>query len=331
MMGTTNAHAGDPDERKSLLKQLMNNHEFTVLMVLIAMVIVFSIATKRFMTVQNILSILNLASIMFIMAVGEMLVIISGGIDLSVANMMALGGIICTSMIRTGSPFMLAILVTLCAGVICGLVNGLMTSRVGVVDFIATLAMQLILHGITYTWTGGYPINTGLPDGFVALGQGTVLGIPALVIFAAIVFVVFYVLLHKCRFGSRLYAVGGNREAARLSGVNVAQIRTTVFVCSGILGALAGVLMAARLSSGQPTAGATYLNYVIGGAILGGTSPSGGVGKIVGTLMGVIIFQTITNGLTHLQVNSYVQEIVRGMIILLALSINAIRARRDAK
>lgn len=330
-MSRTDVNSKSIPARRSSLKALVNNHEVTVLLVLIIMVVVFSFAAENFMKTANILSILNLTSIMFIMSVGEMLVIISGGIDLSVANMMALGGIVCTSMIKHGTHFVLAIFATLLVGVIVGLINGLMTAKVGVVDFIATIAMQLILHGITYTWTGGYPINLGLPKGFTFLGQGSLFGIPFLVIIALIVFVIFYLLLHKCTFGSRLYAIGGNKEASRLSGINVDLTKIVSFTLSGVLGALAGVLMAARLGSGQPTAGATYLNYVIGGAILGGTSPSGGVGKIYGTFIGVLIFQTITNGLTHLQVNSYAQEIVRGAIILLALAINAIRERNQSR
>ena len=317
--------------RRSAFRRLMNTHEFIVLMVLVALFVVFSIAAKRFLTIDNILSILNLAAIMFIMAVGEMLVIITGGIDLSVAAIMALGGIVSTSMIMNGLPWPLAVIVPILIGMVIGLVNGLMTAKVGVVDFIATLAMQLICHGITYTWTGGYPINYGLPDGFLFLGQGSVFGVPMLIIISLVVLVIFFILLHKCKFGSRLYAMGGNKEASRLSGVNVDRVKISAFVISGTLGGLAGVLMAARLGSGQPSAGATYLNYVIGGAILGGTSPSGGIGKIYGTFIGVIIFQTITNGLTHLQVNSYIQEIVRGAVILLALTINAMRERRQSR
>lgn len=323
----TSDHAG----KKSLLRSIINNHEFTVFIVLVVMMIVFSITAERFMTTNNIMSILNLASIMFIMAGGEMLCIITGGIDLSIAAIMALSGIISTSMIRDGAPTILAVIAPIAAGSLIGLFNGIMTAKVNVVDFIATLAMQLICHGITYTWTGGYPINYGLPDAFLFLGQGKLLGIPMLIIIAFIIYIVLYILLHKCKFGSRLYAFGGNKEASRLSGINVDRVKISSFVISGTLGGLAGVLMAARLGSGQPTAGSTYLNYVIGGAILGGTSPSGGVGKIYGTLMGVIIFQTITNGLTHLQVNSYVQEIVRGATILLALAINAYREKQQSK
>lgn len=319
------------EKKRSIFGSIINNHEFTVFVVLVVMFIVFSVSADRFPTTDNIMSILNLSSIMFIMAAGEMLCIITGGIDLSVAAIMALGGIISTSMIRNGAPTVVAVVAPIAVGALIGLINGIMTAKVGVVDFIATLAMQLICHGITYTWTGGYPINYGLPKSFLFLGQGKVLGIPMLIVIALVVFVIFYVLLHKCKFGSRLYAYGGNREASRLSGINVDRVKISSFVISGTLGGLAGVLMAARLGSGQPTAGSTYLNYVIGGAILGGTSPSGGVGKIYGTFMGVIIFQTITNGLTHLQVNSYVQEIVRGAIILLALAINAYRVKQQSK
>lgn len=326
--GSVSAERGS---RAAALKKLMNHHEFTIFVVLLAMVVVFSLTTERFMTTQNIMSILNLAAIIFIMSVGEMLVIITGGIDLSIANVMSLGGIVCTSMIKNGAHPAVAVAATIAIGCMVGLINGIMTAKVGVVDFIATLAMQLVCHGVTYTWTGGYPINLGLPDGFLFLGQGTVFGIPFLIIISLVVFLLFYLLLHKCKFGSRLYAMGGNKEASRLSGINVDRVKISAFVISGTLGGIAGVLMAARLGSGQPTAGATYLNYVIGGAILGGTSPSGGVGKIYGTFMGVLIFQTITNGLTHLQVNTYIQEIVRGLIILIALSVNAYRDRKQSK
>lgn len=330
-MNSMNATERTAQKSKFSFKALMNNHEFTVFLVLILMVAVFSLATERFMTTANLLTILNLSSLLFIMAVGEMLVVIGGGIDLSIANLMALGGIVCTSMIRDGFHPIIAILATLAVGALVGIINGVMTAKVGIIPFIVTIAMQLICHGVAYTWTGGYPINFGLPKAFTFLGQGKFLGIPFLVVISVIIYIIFFLLLHKSKYGAHLYAVGGNEEASRLSGINVVGVKIISFVISGLLGAFAGILMAARLGSGQPTAGSTYLNYVIGGAFLGGTSPSGGVGKIYGTLIGVLIFQTISNGLTHLQVNTYAQEIVRGAIILVALTINAFRDRKLAR
>ncbi|MCD2493743.1 ABC transporter permease [Lacrimispora sp. NSJ-141] len=310
---------------------IVNNHEFTIAAFLILMIIVFSVVTDTFLSVKNVLNILNLTSITFIMAAGMTLVMICGGIDLSVAAIMTLAGIISTSLIAKGLNLWLVIFLTIMVGVMAGTVNGIMTAKIGIVDFIATLAMQLVCHGITFTWTGGYPIFENLTGEFKFWGQGRVLGIPFLVILALIVFVVIHILLSKCRFGSKLYATGGNREASRLSGINVVKMKVMTFVISGGLAAFAGILMASRLGSGQPTAGETSLNDVIGSTILGGTSPNGGVGKVYGTLMGAIIFTVITNGLTHLQVNSYVQEIVRGIIILLALALNSYRERLGAR
>ena len=317
--------------KKTTLSLIVNNHEFTIAAFLIIMVVVFSVVTNSFMTINNILNILNQTSITFIMAAGMTFVMICGGIDLSVAAIMTLAGIISTSMIAKGINFWLVILVTIFVGILCGMVNGVMTAKIGIVDFIATLAMQLVCHGITYTWTGGYPIFENLTAQFKFLGQGRILGIPFLVIIALIVFVIVHITLSQCQFGSKLYATGGNKEASRLSGINVAKIKIMTFVISGGLAAFAGILMASRLGSGQPTAGETLLNDVIGSTILGGTSPNGGVGKVHGTLMGALIFTVITSGLTHLQVNSYVQEIVRGIIILLALALNAYRERIGAK
>ncbi|MCI8464410.1 MAG: ABC transporter permease [Lachnospiraceae bacterium] len=322
---------GAKKSSEKTISLIINNHEFTIAIFLVFMIVVFSIVTDTFLSVTNILNIFNLTSITFIMAAGMTLVMICGGIDLSVAAIMTLSGIISTSMIASGMNMWLVILFTIGVGILAGLINGIMTAKIGIVDFIATLAMQLVCHGITFTWTGGYPIFENLTDRFKFWGQGRVFGIPFLVILALAVFVIVHILLSKCRFGSRLYATGGNKEASRLSGINVSRVKIMTFVVSGGLAAFAGILMASRLGSGQPTAGETSLNDVIGSTILGGTSPSGGIGKVYGTLMGAIIFTVITNGLTHLQVNSYVQEIVRGVIILLALALNAYRERLGAR
>lgn len=316
-------------QRGRSILNLFQVHEFSIFIVLAVIFVALSISsTDAFLTVSNILNVLNQASITFIMAAGMTLVIILGGIDLSIGYVMSLSGIVvCQLMTQGHLPIWLAIIATLGIGALIGLINGLVISKLGVVEFITTLAMMLICHGVTYSWTGGYPI-INLPSEFMFFGQGKVLGVRVPIWIALVVFLVVNVMLNRFKLGTQLYATGGNKEAARLSGINVDRMKIFVHVVCSFCGAMAGILMASRLATGQPNAGDSYSYDVIGGAILGGTSPSGGVGKVYGTLIGVLIFSFITNGLTILNVNFYMQEIIKGGVILVALAINAYRQKK---
>lgn len=314
--------------KNNLLRDLFRIHEFNIFLVLLLIFISLSVLSpEAFLSTGNILNVLNQASITFIMAAGMTLVIILGGIDLSIGYVMSLSGIVVCQLIVNGKwPIGLAIIVTLLIGAIIGAINGIIISKLGIVEFITTLAMMLICHGITYSWTGGYPI-INLPMSFTFLGQGKILGVRVPIYVSLVIFIVVNVVLNRTKLGTEFYATGGNKEAARLSGINVDSKKILVHTFCSMCGAMAGILMAARLATGQPNAGDSYSYDVIGGAILGGTSPSGGVGKVYGTLVGVLIFAFIQNGLTIINVNFYMQEIVKGAVILVALAVNAYRSK----
>jgi ribose transport system permease protein len=219
-------------------------------------------------------------------------------------------------------------LIGLSVGIVAGMLNGLIITQVGITDFIVTLASMSIAHGFIFAYSGGKTIYQNIPKSFLFIGQGRVVDIPVPVILVLIVFVLGHLLLSRFRIGVHVYATGGNREAARLSGIKVDKVRIFSYTVSGLTAATAGIIMASRLGSGQPTAGDTFLFDAIGAVVLGGTSLMGGTGTVVGTLAGVGIIGVISNGLTQLNVSFYYQEVIKGLIILLAVSYNSYRDKQ---
>ena len=303
----------------TLKRFLSRNKPLVGLIVLMAAVAVMS---PSFMTVDNLLNILRQTSINAVIAVGMTYVILSGGIDLSVGSVLAFCGAVCAWLVAGDLSIWLAIPLSLLLGAGLGAINGVVIGTGGVQPFVATLVAMTMLRGATLVFTDGRPITTGTgaaADAFWSVGGGYLLGIPVPVIVAAAVFAVCGLILTRTRFGRYTYAVGGNEVVARLSGIRVNLEKTTIYALSGLLAALAGVILTARLESAQPTAGAGYELDAIAAVVVGGTSLSGGKGTLFGTLVGALIIGVLNNALNLMDVSSYYQMIAKGAVILLAV------------
>jgi ribose transport system permease protein len=297
---------------------------------LILEVILFSVFSPYFFTAENILNVTLQTSITAIIAAGMTFVILTAGIDLSVGAMVAFSGVVVTSVLKLGIPFSLSFPLCLLAGVFIGIcsgsVAGLFVTRFSITPFIVTLALMTILRGGAYIYTGGRPI-WGLPDEFSFLGSSRVFGIPIPTIIMLCIYLSAFVVLRHTKFGRYVYAVGGNKEAARLAGINVNRVLWSVYLICGVLSAISGVLLASRMNSGQPNAGLMYEMDVIAAVVVGGTSLFGGRGSIIGTFLGAMLIGVLRNGLNLLNVGSYVQMVVLGVVILLAVSLDQLRGR----
>ena len=285
-----------------------------------------SILSPYFLTVSNLLNVLEQTSINAVIAAGMTFVIISGGIDLSVGSIVAFSGVLLASTLQAPLPASLAIAVGVAGGAACGLVNGLLITRGRLPPFIATLGMMSVARGAALVFTEGRPVS-GFEAGFRSLATGRVLGIPAPVLAAVVVYALAYVLLTRTRFGRYVYAIGGNEEATRLSGVAVRFHKTMVYVLCGVTSALAAVLLTARLNSAQPIAGIMYELDAIAATVIGGTSLLGGSGSLGGTLVGALIMGVLRNGLNLLGVSSFLQQIVIGIVIIVAVLVDSILKR----
>ncbi|MEN2425408.1 ABC transporter permease [Chromobacterium vaccinii] len=289
----------------------------------IALVLVavgLSVMSPDFLTVNNLLNVMRQVSINALIAFGMTLVILLGGIDLSVGSILALSSVLTATLLQAGVDPMLATLLGILAGAAMGLFNGLVISKGKVAPFIATLATMTILRGLALVFSNGSPITGFDSELFSMLGGGYVAGlVPVPVVWMLILFIGFWFLLKKTVFGRHLYATGGNEEAARLSGVKVDRVKLWVYTASGAMSAMAGVVLTSRLNSAQPTAGAGYELDAIAAVVLGGTSLSGGRGWIFGTLIGALLIGVLNNGLNLLGVSSFYQQVIKGAVILLAV------------
>jgi len=280
--------------------------------------IALTILSDRFFTLDNLLNVARQISINAIISVGMTLVILTGGIDLSVGSIVALTGSITAGLLVGGQGIVPAMLLGMVVGALLGLFNGVLITRAEIPPFIATLGTMTAARGFTLVYTDGRPI-TGMEDAFRYLGGGYIAGIPVPVIIMLVIFAAAYIMLKKTRLGRYIYAIGGNEEAARLSGINTKKILLSVYVLGGLLAGISGIIMASRLNSAQPTAGVSFELDAIAAVVLGGTSLSGGVGTIGGTLIGALIIGVLDNGLNLLNVSSFYQQIAKGLVILLAV------------
>ncbi len=315
--------------KKYLLKALS---EYGVGVALILEIILFSQFSQYFFTADNLLNVTLQVSITAIIAVGMTFVILTGGIDLSVGSVVAVTGIIATSLIKfdfSASPFLLitvSVIVALVFGFLSGSAAGFFITKFKVTPFIITLALMTVWRGAAFVYTDGRPV-WGLPEMFSVLGGGRFIGIPVPTIIMIIIFFAAHVVLTKTRFGRYVYAVGGNEEAARLVGIKTNKILIAVYSICGLLSALSGILLASRMNSGQPNAGQMYELDVIAAVVVGGTSLNGGRGTILGTFFGAMLIAILRNGLNLLNVNSYVQQVIVGVVILLAVLLDRKRGK----
>ena len=298
--------------------------ELTTVIALIILMAVITIINSNFLTANNLLNLLLQVTSNALIAFGMTFVILTGGIDLSVGSILALSSALTAGLLGSGMPVTLAILISLILGCILGVMNGLLISYGKLAPFIVTLATMTIFRGATLVYTNGNPITKGLSDTFLFqfLGQGYIVGIPFPVIIMFIVFIVLYVLLHKTAFGKSVYAIGGNEKAAYISGLKLNKVKIIIYSISGIMASISGLIITSRLSSAQPTAGASYEMDAIAAVVLGGTSLSGGKGRILGTLIGALIIGVLNNGLNIIGVSAFWQQVVKGVVILIAVLID---------
>jgi ribose transport system permease protein len=312
---------------------------FQSLLALLLMVVIFSIFAEGFFTKDNFWLVLRQVSVNTCLSVGMTLVILTGGIDLSVGSVLALSGAIMAGLLKNGlelPAFNLFIGFTLMGAVIAGLIvgaslgffNGFMITRFKIPPFVATLAMLTIARGLTELWTGGAAI-TGLGKTFGYLGTGWFLGIPVQVWTCAAIVAIVVVLLRKTRFGRYVYAVGGNERAAILSGLNVNRIKLLVYTITGALSAVGGLIVTSKLNSATPTAGDGYELDSIAAVVIGGTSLSGGKGSVLGTILGALIIGVLNSGLIILQVPPFWQKVIKGFVILLAVAIDKLNTKEQ--
>lgn len=287
---------------------------------LILLIIVVSILNPSFLSIANIFNVLRQVSISAIIAFGMTFVILTGGIDLSVGSTLALTGAVAASLLAGGMDPFLTMGIALLLGLILGMVNGVIITKGKVAPFIATLATMTIYRGLTLVYTEGRPIS-GLGDhySFQLFGKGYFLGFPVPVVTMVIAFIILWFILQKTTFGRRVYAVGGNEEAAKLSGINADSVKIAVYAITGFLAALSALILTSRLNSAQPTAGESYELDAIAAVVLGGTSLNGGKGWIFGTLIGALIIGVLNNGMNLIGVSSFWQQVVKGIVILLAV------------
>jgi ribose transport system permease protein len=283
--------------------------------------------TPHFLTISNLLNVAEQATIIAIIAVGMTFVIITGGIDLSVGSVLAFAGVVMASALHQGVPLPVALLVGLGIGLLCGLVNGLLITIGRLPPFIATLGMMSVARGTALMFTEGRPVS-GFSEGFRSLATGEVVRVPTPVIIMVVVYAVAYFVLARTKLGRYTYAIGGNEEAALLSGINVKLYKSLVYGLAGMLSGLAAILLTARLNSAQPIAGMNYELDAIAATVIGGTSLLGGEGTVLGTLIGALIMAVLRNGLNLLGVSSFIQQIVIGSVIIVAVLIDMALKKR---
>ncbi|MGH9386965.1 MAG: ABC transporter permease [Vicinamibacterales bacterium] len=283
--------------------------------------------TPHFLTISNLLNVVQQTSINAIVAAGMTFVILSGGIDLSVGSIVALSGVALGALLQTGQPLIVAVPAALAAGMACGLLNGVLVSIGGLPSFIVTLGMMSVARGAALVFTEGRPIS-GFDEGFRWVATGSVGFVPAPVVVMLAVYAVAHVVLTRTTFGRYVYAIGGNEEATRLSGVAVTFHKTSIYGVSGLMSAVAAVVLTARLNSAQPIAGMMYELDAIAATVIGGTSLMGGEGSLVGTLVGALIMGVLRNGLNLLGVSSFLQQVVIGGVIVGAVLVDTILKRQ---
>ncbi|TBA89713.1 ABC transporter permease [Rhizobium ruizarguesonis] len=321
----SNACGWFSSDRRRLLIQ-----EYGIFLAFLLLVVVLSFSNEFFLTGGNISNVLLQTSINGVLAIGMTFVILTRGIDLSVGSVVALAGIVSASFSTTsataaiaGAPYPVAIglAVGILVGVACGAISGAIVSRFSVPAFVATLGMLSAARGLTLIYGGGRPVPA-LTPAFRWIGTGDVFGIPAPVIILAVVFAASWWILSRTRFGRYIYAVGGNPHAAKTSGIDIGRIRFIVYVISGGLAGLAGMLLSARTGSALPQAGIAYELDAIAAVVIGGTSLSGGVGRVTGTLIGALIIGVMNNGLDLMGIQSYYQQVLKGALIVGAVMLD---------
>lgn len=294
---------------------------------LVALCVALAIASPHFLTQTNLSSVVRQTAVINIMSLGMTLIIIAGGIDLSVGAMLAMAGVLGTMAMAKGLPVPAGIAIGIATGLVWGAVNGLLTTRLRIAPFIVTLGTLGIIRGLTLILTDGLPVH-GVPRGFSFLGEGNLLGVPFVLWVLVTCALATHVVLEHTRLGRYAFAIGSNPDAAVYAGVPVGFDTTAVYALGGMLTGLAGMIEASRLMTGQPTAGNGYELQAIAAVVIGGGSLHGGEGSVIGTLIGAFIMGVLANGSDLLGVSPYLQQAIIGAVIILAVTVDELRKRR---
>lgn len=310
-------------------KEKLNDYSKRYGMVLILFLMVIGISSVKpiFLKSANIINIFKQVSVIGTLAYGVTLVIITEGIDLSSGSVVALVGVVSASIATMGGSVLLAILAGLFAGALCGAINGTIIAKTGIPPFIATLGMMTVARGGALLYSSGKPIGHINPN-FLIIGAGKIGWLPVSVLIFLSMGIVSHILLRKTKFGKTIYALGGNENAAKICGLNVQKIKILLYTYAGLMSAIGGLILTARVSSGNPTSGLSYELDAIASAVIGGTSLSGGTGFISGTIIGALIIGVLNNGLMLLGVSPYWQQIIKGIIIIGAVVLDASRNKK---
>ena len=301
---------------------------YSVLLILLAIGVIFTLGSDRFLTPSNLMNIALQTSIIAIVAIGMTFVILTAGIDLSVGSVVALCGALAAGLaVQQELGTYLGIILALVAGVVVGLINGLLIVKGKMPPFVATLSTLAIARGLTLVYTEGRPIS-GIDERFIFFGGGEILGIATPVIIMVIIFVIAYIVLRSTRFGNYVYATGGNEEISRLAGIRTSSVKLSVYMISGFLAAVGGVLLTARLWSAQPNAAVGLELDAIAAPVLGGVSLFGGVGGVAGAVVGAFILGILSNGLNLMGVPSFWQQVIKGVVLILAIMVDVATKRR---
>lgn len=328
------------DKQKEMLRKLAS------LAGLLLLVLTFSLTNDYFFTVNNILTIGLQSSTIVLIGIGATIVILTGGIDLSTGSVVALSGVAAAMFVNYGMPVPIGMVMGILVGGMCGFANGILVTLMRLPPFIATLGTMMVARGLALYVTNAAPVS-GMPESFGELGNGALFrmvemgddgfpivqfsGIPYPVIIMIIVVIAFTFALSKLKVGRYIYAIGSNEEAARLSGIKTNRVKNYAYIASGLLSGLAGVILASRLVTAQPNGGIAYELDAIASAVVGGTSLSGGVGTIPGTLIGSFIIGVLRNGLNMNGISAFVQQIIIGLVIIITVSLDQLRQYKKTK
>lgn len=308
------------ERRQNTTRKILS--EYGIYFVFLIIFAVLSCLNGAFLTATNLINILKQAATVSVVAIGMTFALISGGLDLSAGSVIALAGVCSAKFGLPGGPFIaVPIFVAVAVGATCGLVNGLVIAKGGVPPFIVTLGMSLAARGMALLVTNAMPVF-GLSKEYVYLGSGKIDSIPVIVLVMIALLIIATVVLEKTKFGRHVYAVGGNELSAHVSGIRTDRVKIMTYVIVGIMTGLCGMLLAGRIQSGTPTMGEGYELDAIAGAVIGGVSTSGGVGKVYGAVIGSLLLAVISNGLDLLNVSAYYQQIIKGVIIVSAVLID---------
>lgn len=301
----------------------INWSRWTVLIAMFVMIVFFALCSDVFLSWRNIRNILRQVSMYGVCSVGMALVIMTGGVDLSMSSTLGLSSVICVLLSSVGFPLLPNILICCMVGAAVGVGNGFFVNEVGMNPMMATMGIQILVRGIAYIVTNGVPVQGVSPE-LRFIGQGYVWEIPFPVIIMLVLFGIGIFLLHKTVYGRQLYAVGGNQEAARLAGISFKKVRYWAYALAGICAAIAGIIYSGRVNSGQPTAGNAYEQIVMSACVLGGIRMGGGEGNMEGVLVGTMFMGILTNGMVLLNVPEFWQMFVRGLVLLAAVSFDRV-------